>query len=82
MRGLIIKDMMSFRKRLVTVVFVTVTTLILAVMFSISAKSGNLYLMTVPGPTRLNKRLKLHVTYFHISLWCLCFCPCVLLVIQ
>ena len=50
MRGLIIKDMMSFRKRLVTVVFVTVTTLILAVMFSISAKSGNLYLMTVPGP--------------------------------
>ena len=50
MKGLIIKDLMSFRKRLVVVVFVTVAVIILAVMFSISAKSGNLYKMTVPGP--------------------------------
>ena len=50
MRGLIIKDLMSLRQRLVTVVVVIAATLILAVMFSISAKSGNLYLMTVPGP--------------------------------
>ena len=49
MRGLILKDLMSFRKRFVTVVFVTVVTLILAVMFSISAKSGNLNTMIVPG---------------------------------
>ena len=50
MRGLIIKDLMSFRKRLAVVVFVTVAVLIMAVMFSISAKSGNLYKMTIPGP--------------------------------
>ena len=50
MRGLIIKDMMSFRKRLVMVVFVTVAVVILAVMFSISARTGNLYDMIVPGP--------------------------------
>ena len=50
MRGLILKDLMSFRKRFVTVVFVTVVTLILVVMFSISAKSGNLNTMIVPGP--------------------------------
>ena len=50
MRGLIIKDLMSFRKGLVPVVFVTVATLILAVMFSISAGSGNLHMMIVPGP--------------------------------
>ncbi len=50
MRGLIIKDLMSFRKRLVVVVFVTVAVIILAVMFSISARIGNLYKMTVPGP--------------------------------
>lgn len=50
MRGLIIKDLMSFRKRLAVVVFVTVAVLIMAVMFSISAKTGNLYQMTIPGP--------------------------------
>ena len=50
MRGLIIKDLMSFRKGLVPVVFVTVATLILAVMFSISARIGNVYKMIVPGP--------------------------------
>ena len=50
MRGLIIKDLMSFRKRLVVVVFVTVAVIILAVMFSISVRIGNLYKMIVPGP--------------------------------
>ena len=50
MRGLIIKDLMSLRQRLVTVVVVIAATLIFAVMFSISAKSGNLHNMIVPGP--------------------------------
>ena len=50
MRGLIIKDLMSFRKRLIMVVFVTVAVMILAVMFSISARIGNVYKMIVPGP--------------------------------
>ena len=50
MRGLIIKDLISLRQRLVTVVVVIAATLIFAVMFSISAKSGNLHNMIVPGP--------------------------------
>ncbi|MBO4635573.1 MAG: hypothetical protein J5685_00330 [Clostridiales bacterium] len=50
MRGLIIKDLMSFRQRLVMVMVVTVFVIVLAVMFSISAASGNLRKMTVPGP--------------------------------
>ena len=50
MIGLIIKDLMSFRRRLVSVVVVIAATLIFAVMFSISAKSGNLHNMIVPGP--------------------------------
>ena len=50
MRRLIIKDLISLRQRLVTVVVVIAATLIFAVMFSISAKSGNLHNMIVPGP--------------------------------
>ena len=50
MKGLIIKDLMGFRKRLVLVVFVTVAVIVLAVMFGISARIGNLYKLIVPGP--------------------------------
>ena len=59
MRGLIIKDLMSFRKRLVMVVFVTVAVIILAVMFSISIKSGNLHMMTVPGPDQTEQEAEI-----------------------
>ena len=45
MKGLIIKDLMSFRKGLINVIFVSAAVLVFSVMVCISAGSGNLYRM-------------------------------------
>lgn len=45
MKGLLIKDLMGFRKQLVTIIFVTVAVLVVSIMVTISASSGNVHAM-------------------------------------
>lgn len=44
MKGLVIKDLMCLRKQRITFIYVMVATVVLAVMFVLSSRFGNLYL--------------------------------------